>query len=157
MGRSGFNIAEQGHVVQMLAPVSLGAATTSECISMENWSHVSFICMKGAGSAATIRLEECTAFAGTGAATRIFSYCIEEVAAGDTPAAALQSATTAGIALSTGSGIYMIIEVDADELTDGYPYLRLKCADPGTAHLGAWVAVLSGGRYQKDITATAIV
>lgn len=152
---AGFNIAEQGHVVQMVAPVDL-SGTTSEVLSMENWSHVSFICMKGAGSAATVRLEECTAFAGTGHQTRTFQYMIEEVAAGDTPAAALQAATTAGIALSTATGIFMIIEVDAAELTDGYQFLRLIAADPGGS-LGGWVAVLSGGRYQKDLTATAII
>jgi len=155
MGRSGFNIAEQGHVVQMLAPLSVSAATSSEVISMENWSHVSFICMKGAGSSATIQLEECTSFAGAGAATRIFSYAREATAAGDT-LSALTIATTAGIAMTTASGVLLVIEVDADELTDGYPYLRLKCADPGTTHLGAWVAVLSGGRYQEDVTSTVI-
>jgi len=156
MGRSGFTVAEQGHVVSMVSPVDVTVATSSEVISMENWSHVTFICMKGAGSSATIQLEECTSFAGAGAATRIFSYAREATAAGDT-LSALTIATTAGIALTTASGVLLVIEVDADELTDGYPYLRLKCADPGTSSLQAWVAILSGGRYQEDITATAIV
>ena len=151
----GFNIAEQGHIVQMLAPIDIAAATSSEVISMENWSHVTFICQKGIGSACTIQLEECTAFAGTGAATRIFSYAYERTAAGDT-LTALAVATTAGIATTTSSGELLVIEVDADELTDGYPYLRLKCSATG-ANLGAWVAVLSGGRYQSDITETVIV
>ena len=152
----GFTVAEQGHVVSMVSPVDVTVATSSEVISMENWSHVTFICMKGAGSSATIQLEECTSFAGAGAATRIFSYALESTAAGDT-LAAITAATTAGVALTTASGVLLVIEVDADELRDGYPYLRLKCADPGTSSIQAWVAILSGGRFQEDVTASAII
>ena len=155
MGRSGFNVAEQCHVVSMLSPVDITGATSSEVISMENWGHATLICMKGVGSACTIQLEECTAFAGTGAATRIFKYAYERTAAGDT-LTALATATTAGIATTTSSGELLVIEVDADELSDGYPYLRIKCSATG-ANLGAWLAVLSGGRFQKDITDTVIV
>ena len=152
----GFKIAEQGHVVSMLSPVDVIAATSSEVINLENWSHVSFICMKGAGSSATIVVEECDDFVPTNVATIPYSYAQEATAAGDT-LTALAAAGTAGIASGTASGVLLVIEIDADELSDGFPYIRLKCADPGTSHLGTWVAICSGGRYQEDITATIIV
>ena len=156
MGRSGFTVVEEGHLVTLLAPVDVAAATSSEVISMENWSHVTFICMKGVGSVGTVQLEECTSFAGAGAATRVFNYCTEDTASGDTMDAALTAAGTAGIAIDSDTGTLLVIELDADELTDGYPYVRLKVSATG-ASIQAWLAVLSGGRYQKDITATAIV
>ena len=154
MGK-GFCVAEQGHIVQLLAPVDINAATSSEVFSMENWEHATIICQKGTGSACTIQVEECTAFAGTGAATKTFRYCYERTAAGDT-LTALATAGTAGIAHTTSTGELLVIEIDSDELTDGYPYVRIKCSATG-ANLGAWIAILSGGRYQEDITATAII
>lgn len=157
MGRSGFTVAEQGHVVNMSSPLSAQTGTTSEVISMENWSHVTFICMKGAGSALTIQLEDCSAFAGTGHGTMPFKYAKEATGSGDTTDAALAWATSAGITTGAADGTFLIIEVDADELRDGYQYLRLFSATDVGGILLSWTAMLSGGRYQEDITATVIV
>lgn len=149
-------LVEQGHLVTMLTPQDVAAATSSEVISMENYGHVSFICMKGAGSACTIQVEECTGFGGTGAATKTFYYCAAATAADDVMDAALAAATTAGVATSTSTGSLIAIEIDAAELTDGYQYVRLKCDALGTGLL-AWLGILSQPRYGSSITPTAIV
>lgn len=137
MGRQGKTLVEEGHIVQMLAPVDITVATSSKVIFMGDWSHVTFICLKGAGDDnATIRVEECTGFGGTAASTIVFDYA-QCLTAGCDVLSALTAATTAGVAIGTSTGTTLAIEIDADELTDGYAYLRLKCADPGSdAHLG---------------------
>ncbi len=150
----GFVSVEQGHIVQMLASQSFSAAATSDTILMENWAHASIICEFGAGSGTTISVGECTSFAGSGRTAVTFRFAQEATANGDVLDAALARASTISIAAGTAS--FAVIEIDTDELTDGFQYLQVNIADPGTAKLGSVIAVLSGGRYQEDITATVI-
>ena len=152
----GFVVAEQGHVVQILAPISATTALTSDVFSMENWAHATIIVLAGVGSASTVTVSECDNFTPSNAATKTFMYAVEATAAGDTLDAVLAAAATTGTAVSTSSGNFMVIEIDADELSDGYPCVQLNFSDPGAAKLLGAVAILSGGRYQEDITATAI-
>ena len=152
----GFTIAEQGHVVTLIAPISISAAATSEVFSMENWGHATIIVQGGAGSACTVTVSECDDFDPTTAATKTFMYCKEATASGDVADAALAAATTAGTSVGTATGTFLIIEIDNDELSDGYPCVQINLSDPGTSKVVSAVAILSGGRYQKDITATAI-
>ncbi len=154
----GFVVAEQGHVVQMLAPVDVAAAATGDTILMEGWAHASIIVGFGVGSATTITVGECTGFGGTGRTAVTFRSAQEATGGGDVLDAALawaSSITIAGSAAAVGG--FAVIEIDADELSDGSPYLQVNIADPGTSKIACIYAVLSGGRYQKDITATVIV
>lgn len=152
----GFVIAEQGHVVQLIAPVSASAALTSEVFSMENAAHATIIVHGGAGSALTVTVSECDDFTPTTAATKTFMYAIEATAAGDVLDAALQAAATTGVSIGTATGTHLVIEIDDDELSDGYPCVQINCSDPGTSKVVSAIAILSGGRYQEDITRTAI-
>lgn len=153
---AGFVISEQGHVVTMLAPVSASTALTSEVISMENWAHATIILMGGAGSATTMTVSECDDFTPTSAATIAWAYSQEATAAGDT-LTALAAAGTAGVSTGTSTGTLLIAEIDAAELTDGMPNLQVNISDPGTSKVVSIIVILSGGRYQEDITATVIV
>lgn len=150
----GFTIAEEGHLVTLFDPQDLGTAGTSDTFLMEGWGHASMILAFGAGSGCTVTVGECTGFGGTGRTAVTFRSAQEATHAGDVLDAALAWASTLTIAAGTGG--VAIIELDADELTDGYPYVQVNVSDPGTSKLMAGIAVLSGGRYQKDITATAI-
>ena len=153
----GFTIVEQGHLVQLIDPVSATAPTTSETFIMEAWAHASIIVMGGGGSGlTTITVNECTSFAGSDATAIGYNYAQETTVDGDTLDAALAAATAGGIAIGT-SNVFLIIELDGDELSDGYPYVQIHATAPATARLLAAAVVLSGGRYQEDITATAIV
>ena len=155
MGSSkGFTVVEQGHVVSIIPPASATTALTSDCFLMENWGHASIILTTGVGSGCTVTVFDSNSATASGA-SMAFNYAVEGTALGDTMDAALAAATTAGTALGS-SGETMIIEIDADELRDGYPYILVRTDNVTAMYIGG-VAVLSGGRYQKDITATAIL
>ena len=153
----GFVAAEQGHIVQMIAPVDVAAAATGDTISMENWGHVSIICGFGVGSATTITVGECSGFGGTGRTAVTFRYAQEATGGGDVLDAALVWASSITIVGSVAAvGGFAVIEIDADELSDGFQFLQVNVADPGASKIAAVYAVLSGGRFQEDITATVI-
>ena len=151
----GFVVAEQGHIVTLFDPQDVSAAATSDTFTMKNWGHASLILQFGAGSGCTITLGECTSFAGSDrTAVTDFRYAVEGTHAGDVLDAALAEASA--VTIAAGTGCTALIEIDADQLTDGYPYLQVNVSDPGTSKLASGVAILSGGRYQEDITATVI-
>lgn len=151
----GFVVAEQGHVVQLLAPQTLSAAATSDTFSMAGWAHASILLNFGAGSGCSITMGECTSFAGSDrTALSSFRMAQEATANGDTLDAAL--AVASAITIAAGTAAFAVIELDGDELSDGYPYVQVNISDPGTSKLAGAMVVLSGGRYQEDITATAI-
>ena len=150
----GFISAEQGHIVQMLKPQDLSAAATSDTVCMDTWGHLSVFLNFGAGSGCTVTVGECTGFGGTGRTAVTFRSAQDSTDLGDTMEAALAWASTLTIAAGTGG--VAVIELDADELSDGSQYVQVNLSDPGTSKMVAAMAVLSGGRYQEDITATAI-
>ena len=157
MGAHGITLAEEGHVVTLIAPVNATTALTSEIFSMENYAHATIIVYGGAGSSVTITISECDDFTPSSAATITYAYTQETTAAGDTQVAALAEAGTAGVALGIATGVYTIIEIDGEQMTDGMPCLQLNITDPGAGKVVCATAILTGGRYMKDITPTAIV
>jgi len=152
----GITIAEHCHVVCALAPVDIGGvAKVSDYFSLENYAHATIIVACGAvTNAATITVEESTTNAGAATTPIAYKYAQETTAAGDTPGA-LAWATAAGISTGTNNGTILIIEIDASQLTDGYPYLVVK-ASAAAANLISVVAILSGSRYAQATTPTAI-
>ena len=153
----GFNVAEEGHVVSIIPPIDInGGATVSDYWNVKNASHCSIILTFGVtGATAVVTLEESDDNAGNSTTAIGFSYYIEETAAGDT-LATRTAVTSSGFTYSANNGIIYVIEVDASELTDGFPYLVLKIADPSSATLASAVAINSGIRHAKDGTVTAI-
>lgn len=154
---AGICVAEEMHVVNATAPIDInGAGAVSDYFSMEGYAHASIICTLGVtGAASTITVEESDDLSGSNTTAIAFDYYAEETAAGDT-LGARTTATTAGFAASTENGIIYVIEIDAADLTDGYPCLVVKASDPSAATLYSCVAVLSGGRFVDATTPTAI-
>lgn len=153
----GFHISEQGHVVNIIPPVDInGAAKNSDVFSMKNYSHVDIVIQLGVtGAASTVTVEECDDVTPTNSTAIAFAVYKEETAAGDT-LGARTAVTTSGFATSTNDNVMYVISIDADELTDGYPYLRIAMSDPTASTIVSAVAVLSGPRYGKQQSATAI-
>jgi hypothetical protein len=141
-------LAEEAHIVNILPPVDInGGAVESDYFSMKESAHASIILTLGVtGAASTVTLFESDDAAGTTETAIAFSVYKEETAAGDT-LGARTAVAAAGFATSTENSITYVIEVDACDLTDGYPYLVLKLSDPEVATLVSAVAVLSGNRY----------
>jgi hypothetical protein len=150
-------IAEEAHVVNIIPPIDInGAGATSDYFSLKNYAHATILLTLGVtGAASTVTLEESDDNAGSTTTAIAFSYYAETTAAGDT-LGARTAATTAGFATSTNDSITYVIEVDASQLTNGYPYLVLKMTDPTAATLASAVAILTGARFKQDGTPTAI-
>ena len=156
----GFVVSEEGHVVLLLQPqgTCVTVALTSDTFCMKNWAHATILVAGGAGTGQTaVTVGECTAFTGSDRTAVTFRYAEEATANGDVLDAALAWASS--FTLSAGStGVFGVIEIDGDELTDGYQYVQVNFSAGTTAipkDLCAF-AVLSGGRDQEDITATVI-
>ena len=157
----GFFVIQEGHTVNVLPPQDLsGGPVTGDRFTMRNHSHVSIILTIGenaAGAGVGVVVKECNAASGGTATAIAFQYAAEETAAGDT-LGALTTATTAGFDLhaSTANLIY-VIELNSEDLSDGYEWVELNIEDAASTTLGAATAILSGGRYQNDQTVTALI
>ena len=153
---SRFYIPNEGHLVNILAPVDINGGKSSDVFSMEGYSHVDIIIQLGVTHAAsTVTVEECDDFTPTIDTAIAFSYYSETTAGGDT-LSVKAAADTAGFATSANDGVFYVISIDASQLSDGYPCLIVKFSNPGGATFGSAVAVLSGARYGNEASATAI-
>lgn len=155
------NIAEQAHVVNILPPIDVDTANGlahSEIFSMKNYSHCTIIVQCGVtdADAGFITLEECDDFTPTTDTAIDFYYYAEETALGDTLGARTKAVAATGIDVSANNSTLYVIEIDADDLTDGYPCLDLKWSNPGGSTIVSAVAILTGARYAKPESATSI-
>ena len=154
-------LSEEAHVVNILPPVDLsGGPLTADRFTMRNHSHASIIVQIGANAAGAgigVTVKECTLASGGTATARTFKYVVEETTTGDT-FGALTDAEAVGFDLhaSTASIMYCI-EIDAADLTDGYEWIELNIEDAASTTIGSAVAILSGGRYQKEQGLTALI
>ena len=158
MAAQGFSIGEgQGHYVLGVAPVDIDAgAQTSDAFKLSNYSHATIIISLGVtGAASTVTVKENTAADGSGATAIAFSYYGEATAGGDTTGART-AATSSGFATATTDGIFYIIELNAEDLSDGYEWVTVHLSDPGAATFGSIGIILSGARYAEVEAPTAI-
>lgn len=154
-----FNIANEGHVVSVQLPIDIdtNSGATGESFTMENWSHASIIITGGAATGASVvTVSENTDASQSGTTAIAFKYAKEETALGDT-LGALTACTSAGFTMSTNNGTIYVLEIDAADLSEGSPWVTVHFADPSGTVIVSAVAVLSGGRYAGDESATAIV
>jgi hypothetical protein len=158
MSQGKFTVAEDGHIVSIIPPVDItGAATTSDAWKMSDYQHASIILTMGVtGAASTVTLEECTDAAGNNNVAIPFGYYEETTAAGDTLSDRTAVANT-GFATSLNNGIIYVIEVEASQLTSTKPWLRLMLSNPGASTIASAVVILSGARYSRPASLTAIV
>lgn len=149
----GINIAEQCHVVNILAPRDVDTVATPKVFSLKNYSHASIILSLGVtGAACTVTVEECDNFTPTTHTPIPFSYYANTTAAGDTHGARTDVAA-AGFATSLNDVIFYVIEIDAAQLDAGFPNLQLVLSDPAAVTFGCAIAILSGARYGGQVTA----
>ena len=126
MGRVGNVIAQEGHVVNILPPQDIQAGVNSDVFSMKNYAHATIIVTAGStnADAGNITVEECDDFTPSNSTAIGFNYYKEETDGGDT-LSEKQVATTSGIDVSGNDNIFYLIEIDASELSEGFPNLRL--------------------------------
>ena len=155
---AGFHVCQDGHVVNAVPPLDInGTGFTSDRFKLALYSHASFLLQIGANNGASvITVEECDDASGSHSTPIAFRYAKEETALGDT-LSALANASSTGISThASADSIMYLIEIDASELSDGYPYVCIKGSDPSASVLVSGVAILSGARYAGEITPTAV-
>lgn len=156
----GFVIAEQGHIVNVLAPVDITGGLSSQAVSMKEHGHVTFIVQIGVSAAAFTKIfvDQCTAADGTGAAAIPFSIYTQEVAGASHDVLSARTAVTAaGYTPAATDGIFYVIELDASELADGFPYVRVRFTNGSNSVIASAVAILTGSRFAESPSATATV
>lgn len=154
----GFNVAEQGHVVNVIPPIDINGGKKGDIFSMENYAHASIIVQVGVSAAAftKILVNECTAFDGTGRTAIAYNLYAEETALGDT-LGAREAVAAAGKTPSANDTIMYVIELDARELSDGSHFVEVELTNTsGNSVIASAVAILSGSRYAEDQSPTAI-
>jgi hypothetical protein len=152
-----FNIAQEGHLVNVIAPVDINAGVDGDAFSMENWSHASIIITLGVthSTGSVVTVYECADNAAGDDVAIAFKLASEVTAGGDV-LEVLTDVTSSGFTTTVNDGALYTIELDAADLSAGYPYVNVKCANPGGATFGSVVAVLSGGRYASSISPTVL-
>jgi len=143
---SKFVLSEMGKPVAGIAPVDIGGvAKTSDYWNMENYDHVSIIVYCGAiTNSATIILYESDDASGSNKTAIAFNYY--QITAGVTGARTANAAT--GLVTGTTNGSMWVIEVDAADLSDGYPFMTM-ITDTAAANVITIIPVLSGARYAQ--------
>jgi len=153
----GLVIAEQAHVVQLFAPVDVTGGITAQRFSMKNYQHASILVQIGVSAAAptAIVLKQCQDSSGTGATAIPFSaYKQETAGASHDVLGARTAVTSAGIAPSANDGIFYVIELDANELADGYPWVELSITNGTNSVIASASAILTGARYAETQSPT---
>lgn len=155
MSAKGFRVAEAGHVVNALPPVDITGGKTTQAVDTALASHVSFILQLGVSAAApgavTVQAGSATAAIGAnvaGATALPFRVYKQETAGASNDVLDVGTDVTAsGFTLSANDGIFYVIEVDADQLPSGKPYVQLALANGANSVIASVVALLSGLRY----------
>lgn len=153
----GFVIAEEGHVVQLIAPVDVTGGVTAQRFNMANYQHASIIFQIGVSAAAftALLLKNCSDSSGTGGVAIPFSIYKQETAgASHDVLGARTSVTSSGYAPSANDGIFYVIELDASELADGKNWVELSLTNGSNSVIASAVAILSGSRYAETQSPT---
>ena len=157
MNAKGFVLAEDAHLVLAVAPVDVNGGVNSDVWSMANYAHASIVVALGVtGGTALITVEECDDFTPTNHPEIAYASYSEVTAGGDTPGARAATPST-GLLSSANDGVFYLIEVDASQLSDGFPNMRVSFANPSAQTFGAIMVWLSGARYASYDSPTAIV
>jgi hypothetical protein len=159
----GIYTAQKEHVVNILPPVDVTGGKTSQAFSMAGASHATIILQIGVSAAAptgvTVQAGTATAAVGAsvaGAAAIPFDLFKQETAgAANDVLGARVAATTSGFVPSANDGIFYVMEIDAEDLPAGSPYVQLNIANAANSVIASAVAILSGIRYAGESNPTA--
>lgn len=153
----GLVLSEAGHFVNVIPPIDITGGVAGDRFSMENHSHASIVVQIGVSAAAFTKIivKECDA-ATSGTATAIsHKLASEETSNGDT-LSALADVAAAGQTPSANDDIFYVIELDAQQLSDGFNWVEVELTNGVNSVIASVVAVLTGSRYAESAGATAI-
>ncbi len=154
----GINVAEMGHVVNVIPPIDISGGKKGDIFTMENYAHATVIIAIGVSAAAftKILVNECSDLTGSDRTAIAYSVYKEETAAGDT-LGARTAVALAGLTPSANDTIFYVIELDARELSDDRQFVEIELTNTSpNSVIASVVAILSGSRYGGDLSVTAI-
>jgi hypothetical protein len=153
----GFVLSEAGHVVNILAPVDITGGKTAQAFAMKNYQHASILLQIGVSAAAftKILVNQCTDASGSNPVAVPFSISTQATAGASNDVLGARTAVAAaGYTPSANDGIFYVIELDANELADGSPYVQVQLTNGANSVIASAVAVLSGARYAETQSPT---
>jgi hypothetical protein len=173
MSAKGFVVAQDGHVANLISPVSAGAAETARRFNMANWHHASILLQLGASGGPIGAITVSVYNAQTGGSGVAIGYALykQEAASAPFDVWANNTATNSGRFPQAATGYtpasdvanaMYAIELDAADVLAAangtYIELDIAVGSLGTTpQLLSALAVLSAGRYTSDESASAQV
>lgn len=152
---------ENVHIVPIYGPTVAVASTRNytDYFHVKEAAHATIIIMTGTNtSASTFIVYESQTSGGTVktalGTTACVVYKATATSASDTFSAAA-AFTTSGLTTTTTGNLTWIIDVDAGQMTDTYPYLTVNISSAASTAIAA-LAILSGLRYASDTNLSAI-
>jgi hypothetical protein len=159
MGAKGFYLVQDGHWVDLIKPVSAGAAQTSTRFNMALWNHASLVVRFGAagGPTGAVTLKVYPTFTGGSGVAIPYRYFLQNASSAPFDVfGSIQQATSAGYTPSADvADADLVIELDADDLSiannGSYVELDIAAGSLGTtAQLLDSFGILSAGRMAGD-------
>jgi hypothetical protein len=147
----GLYSAQDGHWVPLVYAVDETGGKTSHAFSLAKYAHASILVVIGVSAAApgAVTLNACTDASGSNATAIPFSVFKGETTNTDT-LGARTAVTASGFTPVATDNIFYVIEVDADQLPQGSPYLQLVEANTTNSVINCAFALLTGGRNISD-------
>lgn len=120
---------------------------TSDILSMKNYGRAVFTMLMEHGATGTtlVTVEACDDVSASATEAIVFRY--KKVSTIDTQGD-VTAATVAGFTTAAGADKMYIVEVDADDLPDGYNFVRLSCVEAVDSPIdGSVTGLLCDPRY----------
>jgi len=153
------NLAQIAKIVPMLEPEDHNAGVDSDSINMGLYNHACFIIPFGELTGDAVLTVNSGATAGTKTTAETFRYRATSTELKNDDGDELgDESTSDGLTLTaaTYEDMMLVIELDADELTDGQPWVTINISSAASEVFASIVAVLTEPRYAKDVLPTAI-
>lgn len=152
-------LCEQTKIVPILEPEDHAAGADGDSVSLENYGHVTFIITFGELTGDAVLTINSGATAGTKTTAETFNYRATAADLKNASGDALGTETTSA-ALTLTAATYedrmIVVEMDADEFTDGQPWITPSISSAASEEFASIVAILSEPRYGQSIPPTAI-
>lgn len=151
---------DENHVVPVLAPVdTAGVAIQTDVVGLKEYHQVRFILQFGVitGDSAVVTVEECDDTTPSNSTAIAFSGTLTSAVGTDLLGTRTATAATGWTIEATDDGKALIIDVDAAQLSAGYPYIRVVVTPGGsmTVCLLNAVAILRP-RYAQAVPPSAV-
>jgi len=139
------------HIVPITAPAQKTATFVTPHVKLSKYERVQFLILLGAISTDgfVLTVTASAAAVGSSATALTFKYRVTAAAGTDTLGDLSAAVSSLDLDHDTYDNMVVIIDVDADELTDDKPYVGLTFTDPANADCVIGVVALLKPRYPQ--------